>query len=355
MNDVPETVLQETLDLLEQGNSIEQILALHPDYAASLRPFLQTAAQLATLAPQPSLAAKQASQKAFLAHAANLKATPVRPSSWYRLRQILLPVVSLAVMLILFGVTAVSVSGAALPGDALYRVKRTVETVRLNQADDPETAVALMNEFIQRRIDEVQALLRTDRSELVTFEGEVQAIQPEQWIVAAIAVGVDGNTNKDEQLQMGHLAQVTGRTGNGTLLAVSITMVKGDVAEPEQEPTPEPSPVPPTATATQTPSPEPTDEPTATQTLTATPTSTATATPTATSTATATPTATATATATPPPPPPPPPPDNNNNNGNDNGNSNDDDDDDDDDDGDSGNRNDNKNDNRDDSDNNNDD
>ncbi|MEZ4593267.1 MAG: DUF5667 domain-containing protein [Chloroflexota bacterium] len=359
MNDVPESLLQESLDLLEQGLSIEQILARYPDQAEALRPFLQTAAQLAVLAPQPSLAAKQRSQKAFLAHAESLKGTPVQPSPWYRLRQILLPLVSLAVVLILFGATAVSVSGSAIPGDTLYPVKRLVEDVRLSRADSPETAVALAETRRQERIREVQTLLRTGRAAETEFEGEVQAMQTDQWTVAEIDIQLNAETRITGLPRLGELARVNGRTENGVFIAETIEILTGSVAEPEQEPTLEPNPPQvPTATATPTQAPTlaPTQEPTATVTLTASPTpsSTATALPTMTPTQLPLPTATLVPTQ------PPPSNDNNNNNGGNGGdnnnnndddgqNSNDDDDDndddnansnDDDDDGDSGNSND---------------
>ena len=164
MNNVPEALLQDCLDFMEQGESIEQILARYPELEAEIRPFLETAVQLVNLAPQPSLAAKQKSQKAFLAHAEGLKVAPIQPTSWYRLRQILLPLVSLGAVLFLFITTAVSVSASAIPGDALYSVKRVVENFRLVQTSDPETAVALQEQYRQERIREVQALLRTGRS-----------------------------------------------------------------------------------------------------------------------------------------------------------------------------------------------
>ncbi|MBK7893527.1 MAG: hypothetical protein IPJ90_01225 [Anaerolineaceae bacterium] len=276
MNDVSESVLQESLDLLEQGLPIEQILARYPDHVAALRPFLQTALQLATVAPQPSLAAKQRSQKAFLAHAESLKVTPVQPSAWYRLRQILLPLVSLAAVVILFGATAVSVSGSAIPGDTLYTVKRLVEDVRLNGADDPETAVALVESYRQERIREVQTLLRTGRAAEASFEGEVQALQTDQWTVAEIDIQLNAATRITGQPRLGELARVNGRTENGVFTAETIEILTGSVAEPEQEPTPEPSPPAApsaTATATLTPTPAPTEAltATATATLTATP------------------------------------------------------------------------------------
>ncbi|WP_420629729.1 DUF5667 domain-containing protein [Candidatus Leptofilum sp.] len=333
MNNVPEALLQESLDLLEQGETVETILTRYPEHAADLRPFLETAVQLTTLAPQPSLAAKQTSQKAFLAHAESLKVSPVRPSPWYRLRQILLPIASLALVLILFATTAVSVSGSAIPGDALYSVKRLVETVRLNWADDPETAATLAETYRQERIREVQALLRTGRSAEVTFEGEVMAIQPNEWLVDLIEVQLDEATAIEGQPQVGEQARVNGRADNGILAATTIIMLTGTSVptEPEQTPTTVPTAtVEPTATVTQEPTPEPTE--TANPTSIPTTELTATPMPTTTPAITETPTGAPPPSATPPPTQPPPDDDNGNDNGNDN---------DDDDDGDNGNGNDN--------------
>jgi len=299
MNNVPETVLQDCLDFMEQGESIEQILARYPELESELRPFLETAAQLTNLAPQPSLAAKQQSQQAFLAHAAGLKTTPIQPSPWYRLRQLLLPLVSLAVVLILFVTTAVSVSTSAIPGDALYSVKRLVENVRLNQASNPETAMALIEQYRQERIREVQALLRTGRSAEVMFEGEIEAIQPEEWTVATINVLLVADTSiGGGKPQVGETARVNGRTENSMLIASLIEVLTGSAATPEPEPTPEPrQTIAPTITATATatataePTEEPTVEPTPTQTATATPQPTATITPLPTATPSPMPTA----------------------------------------------------------------
>ena len=281
MHNVPESVLLEALDFLERGESIEQIITRFPEVAPQLRLFLETATQLATAAPQPSLSAKQKSQELFLEHAASLKVAPLRPSPWYRLRQILLPIASLALVLILFVSTAVSVSASAIPGDALYSIKRLVETVRLNQATDPETAVALMEQFREERIREVQVLLRTGRTAEVTFEGIVNDFQDNQWTVATIKVTVAETTEIVGTPQIGELARVNGRTENGELFASAIQMLTGSIGNPEPTPAPEPMPTPtlaptieePSATSTPVPTQPPTESPTATSTATALPTS----------------------------------------------------------------------------------
>ena len=287
MNHVPETVLQESLDLLESGEPIEAILTRYPEMADALRPFLETAAQVASFASQPSLAAKQKSQKQFLAHAESLKAAPIRPSRSYRLRQILLPIASLALLLLLFATAAVSVSSSAIPGDVLYPVKRLVETVRLNLTSDPEAAVALIEQYREERIREVQALLRTNRTADVMFDGLVENIEDSHWTVASIQTFVTESTVISGTPQLDEWARVNGRTQNGRLFATTIEMLTGSPNAPEANPTPQ---TPSAITAT----PSATADPTATE---ATPSATAAVDPTLTATSTETATATATATA----------------------------------------------------------
>lgn len=321
MNNVPEAVLQECLDYMEQGESVDAIIARFPELGAELRPFLETAVQLAALAPQPSLAAKQQSQKAFLAHAASLKVTPIRPSTWYRVRQTLLPLASLALLLILFSAAAVSVSASAIPGDALYPVKRLVENVRLNRTDDPTAAADLLAEFDQERIREVQTLLRTGRSAEVTFDGVVEMIQPEEWTVAKIDVALVDETQLVGSSKVGDLVRVNGRTDRGTLTAITIELLNVASTTPEPMPTPValPTNVPtPTPTVTLEPTKEPAEEPTVTPTTK----------PTAAATHTPEPTATLLPTLPPPtatPVPTQPPANDNGNDNDDNGNDNDDD------------------------------
>ncbi len=326
MNNVPEAVLQECLDYMEQGESVDAIIARFPEVGAELRPFLETAVQLAALAPQPSLAAKQQSQKMFLAHAASLKVPPIRPSTWYRVRQILLPLASLALLLILFSTAAVSVSASAIPGDALYPVKRLVENVRLNRTDDPTAAADLLAEFDQERIREVQTLLRTGRSAEVTFDGLVEMIQPEEWTVAKIDVALVDETQLVGRPKVGDLVRVNGRTDRGTITAITIELLNAASTTPEPEPTPIPTAVPTRV---------PTLTPTATLKPTTSPTREATVIPTTGPTAAPTVTPELPATIVPTLPPPPtatplptqPPGDDNGNDNGDDGNSNDDDDD----------------------------
>ncbi len=321
---VSDQTLMAALDMLEQGMSANDILARFPEEAEGLRPFLNTAAQLSVLAPNPPREAKAASRKAFLAAAAAPAAIVSRPW-WFWLRKALAPTLALAAFLIFFGVAFVSASATSLPGDALYNTKLFVEQARLARAGSPEDRMALIEQFREERIREVEMLLLSGRDADVTFDGLIETLADDHWVVASILVGITGETAVEGHPQIDELARVYGRTHEGNLTASRIIVLTGDAPPPEPVP-PVDTEETPTPTVTATPSHTPTATPTATSTSTPTTTSTATPTATETPTKTPTPTETVTPTLTPtytPTPPPaatqPPPSNNDNDNENDNG------------------------------------
>ena len=174
MKDQTELILIACLDRLEMGESIDDILQQYPDVAAELRPVLETAVFMNQLAISPTLAAKEKSQATMLRHAETLRGSRVRTVSWgQRLRQILLPVASLALLLLMLGAVLVPVSASALPGDVLYGLKRQVESFRLSRASDPEALLGLVETLRDERHREIEALLRGNRDAVVELEGLV--------------------------------------------------------------------------------------------------------------------------------------------------------------------------------------
>ncbi|MEJ2750241.1 MAG: DUF5667 domain-containing protein, partial [Anaerolineae bacterium] len=288
MKEYLEVALIECLDALEQGETVDQVLARYPDLADQLLPMLETAVALPQINIQPSLAAQHRSRDAFLAQASAMKDEKVvRPSPWLNLRRILMPIASLALVIILFAAGLGPLSANALPGDTLYEVKILVENARSALTLNPAADAALTEQFNQRRIQEVKTLLAENRTEDVAFTGDIEAIQPDSWTISGMAMQVTAETQIfGGDPFVGQMAMVDGRTQDGSLTATTITLL------PSNEP-------PPTATPTATDLPTATPEPTET----ATPSPTFTYTPAPTSTPTDVPTATATATESPEPSP----------------------------------------------------
>ena len=355
-----ERMLIECLDALEQGASLDRILARYPNDQEQLRPLLETAVRLSKLNVQPSLAAQARSRDAFLSEAAaQTETVNERPSPWLNLRRILMPVASLVVILLIFGVGLLPLSAAALPGDALYGAKRLIENTQLTFTADPAGQAALNEQFKQNRIEEINALLSTDRAAAVAFEGTIEVIQPGAWTIAGLRTQITSSTRiVGGDPVIGQMAMVNGRTQSGMLVGTMISL-----APTNNPPTATPTATP-SSTATATPDPTDTIIPTETASPTTTPTATATPTTTATPIEEPDPTATIQPTASPtmqPLPTATPTPgdddnsndngddDNSNDNANDNANDNDNNND-----NDNDNSNDNSNDNANDNDNDND-
>ncbi|MBK8905262.1 MAG: hypothetical protein IPM53_29035 [Anaerolineaceae bacterium] len=348
MKIVEEKLLFECLEQFEAGVPVETLLAKHPQAAVEIEKFLTVVVQLQQLRLQPSLAAKRQSQKVFLQQAEQLRAAARQARfSWRGLRQTLLPLASLALFVVLFGFTLLFSAASAVPGDMLYEAKLWVESYQLEQAGDATAVFTLRRQMNDERVREVKAILRTNQTAALAFEGHINTRQGSNWIIAGVPVAVNDQTQVEGFAAIGALVLVNGRAENGHFYASHIVVLEDGPATATVTPTATTTAV---ATGTATQLPTATTPSSATPTLTATPTASATpdttSTPTPTLTSTATrelPTATATVTAAPPtavPPTATPQPlpttvvnddnnsnDNNNDNsgggGNDNGNSND--------------------------------
>lgn len=314
MNELPESILIEALDLLEAGLSVEEIVARYPARAAELRPLLLTAARLATLSTQPAVTAERRSRAAFLAASAGQAAAPRRAAGFGRLARLLAPALAVLLVVFLGGAALAGASGSAAPGSALYGVEQFVEGARLALARDPERAAELRERFRQERIAEIEQLLAGGVAADVALAGTVEAMDGGRWTVAGLPVDVTADTVVDGSPVIGAWVEIAGQTAAGAVLAMRVTVVSAPPTPPRLESTP-PSPSPAT-TASPTPS------------VSATPAATATPAPT-TSASTATGTSAPPPTATPviqdPTAPPPPassatptPHDDDDDNGNDN-------------------------------------
>ncbi|WP_420631143.1 DUF5667 domain-containing protein [Candidatus Leptofilum sp.] len=362
MKIVHEQILFDCLEQFEAGVPIELLLAKYPHAADEIERFLTVAAQLQQLGVQPTLAAKQKSQKLFLQQAAQMRvAQRQRWFSWRTVQRTLMPLASMALVTILVGLTFLFASASSVPGDFLYDTKRWVETWQLEQAVDATAVFNLNTQQNVERLREVKSLLRTDETANVSFEGIINTKQGNHWAIAGVSVRLTEDTVVAEGAEIGALVLVNGRASEGHLYASQITVLQPvagtatpaatatATAEPTNTNTYSPTETAvatttqtatsvtpaittPTVTATPKATTTPANEtPIATTTPRVTVTNSPEPTPTSTPTATATPEATSTSTAVPPtstsqPHPtitPTPDNDNDNDNGNDNDNDND--------------------------------
>lgn len=331
MNTEFEKILIDSLDALDRGDSIAAVLSRYPGQEETLRPFLETAALFADLNLQPSLAAQSRSKQAFLGQANALRPRPTGVVWWRRWQRALVPAFALLVIFLLFSAALLPLSANAMPGDALYSVKRLAENGRLAATGSADRKLELIERYKETRRLEIQQILAANQDiEGLVFEGIIETMDETNWQVSGLTVQIAATTQIVGKPQMGLLAIVNGRTRQGAFIAQSI-LIPGEgmtlfLPTPTQTPsaTSTHTAVP---SATLTPTPTQTLEPTATHTpsptVTHTPSPTATRRPpTATPTATAVPAATITNT----PVPQPTSDDNSNDNSNDNSDDSDDND-----------------------------
>jgi hypothetical protein len=310
-------ILDQCLEQLNKGQSVEDCLAPYPAIAVQLAPLLRLAQQIAALRQdeQPSPAALQAARQKVLREAvrmsdahsgkSSLARIPWRLSLQPILRRSMAAVLAASLLLVmLLGTGAVAASANSLPGDALYPVKRASEEVRLLLAFDQQTKAQLQHDMDERRIEEAKAVADSQRVVELAFRGRVEQMQDGRWTVSGVSIEISPDTVIEGRIALGDQVQVQVRSlSDGTLQALSVSREPQELAP---LPTATPTEPEPTATLTASVTPTRVPPPTSAPAQPAQPTQ-----PPATSTAQPTftprPTFTSTPTITPVPPTPVPP------------------------------------------------
>jgi len=224
MNKHLSDILQDCLEAVEKGDSLDDVLARYSSAAASLRPLLEAAqAARSVNLPPASQNAATLGRARVLTATARLRARSAprrRTGTALRVSFVIAAVLGFLVM------TAVglgSVSAQALPGDVLYPLKRTFENTRLQFSPDPIAQEELQEEFNQLRVEETHTLILDGRIESVEFHGTVTAQITDGWMVAGIPVIINSQTNVTGIIAVGVEVDVTGQTmPDGRVQAASL-------------------------------------------------------------------------------------------------------------------------------------
>jgi hypothetical protein len=141
MSDRLSDALQQALESVARGSTVDQALAPYPDLTSELRPLLEAALAATGLAPREvPLAALARSRRRALARAAGLKAAAPRPARLSLLPRFALAVAALVIILGL-GLDGISTAAAIAPGRRPLSVKIVSEELQLrsNHPDDRRT------------------------------------------------------------------------------------------------------------------------------------------------------------------------------------------------------------------------
>jgi len=188
------SLLEYFLARLEAGENLESILAQFPDKAGKLRPLL-TAALKAHDSGAPlriPASAQIDSRTRFLAEANRLQKK--QPGFLPHLR--FAGAAALVVFIFIVGLFGTGLASAkAVPGEALYPVKRAVERAQLALTIDQVTRLNLEEEFDRRRVSETETLTKAGSLESVTLAGPLNESTDQTWTVG----GVQLNLTPDQE------------------------------------------------------------------------------------------------------------------------------------------------------------
>lgn len=163
-------ILDECIRRLSRGDTVEDCLASYPQVQADLEPQLRLIARLARAYDfTPSLASKVRGRERVIAELRALERrrvaarVPWRPAMFRWPPRWAAAVVSLIVIMLASGAATVAAAGGALPGEALYPVKRAAEQARLSTEFSQPAKVQLHVQHAERRAEEINKLVRRGR------------------------------------------------------------------------------------------------------------------------------------------------------------------------------------------------
>lgn len=180
MEIIKQEIVDECLELLRQGQSVEECLDSHPEEAMELEPILRAAVSVRSdLAAELPLAARIRMKSQVMAEwdrqhqpgrwsskvASFLSRLSPFPKSAALPRWAFATAI-LVVALSLGGLGTNTAAANAVPGDMLYPVKELREGVELWLARSPEDKVEMYTNLVKERVDEVQKMAEREAADL---------------------------------------------------------------------------------------------------------------------------------------------------------------------------------------------
>ncbi len=233
-------ILDECLKAIEAGQNTESILARYPDQAEELRRMVAAAgaARAAGSFEIPGTSLERGRVN-VLRRAADMRiAKTAKAQAGMKPGWRLATSLALVFILVATSTRLVSASSGALPGDQLYPVKRSWESLQLFFVFQEEEHQVLQSRFTQERLDETSKLLVQGRSAPISFSGLVMQQQDGTWLVSGIRVVITPNTLMPARsIGASEPVTISGITrSDGTVVAEQVQLLDPGVALPPLEP-----------------------------------------------------------------------------------------------------------------------
>lgn len=247
-------ILECCLQELSRSDDVEASLALYPQHADQLRPLLQVAQAACDYydAVPEAPGGLAAGRERLLAVAAEQRSERERARRFIPVRRgaqkvrfvfgtRLVPVVLAVVVGMAVLVTGVVwAAGDSVPGDSLYPVKLIVEDTRLAIAAAPADQIDMLMQFIEERVDEIQALVRAGErvpdDAIVRMERHIErAMTQAAWATDAEMTSLLMQVSERTRIQAQVLEQVrataSGQSQAGLTRAMAVCEHAARIAE----------------------------------------------------------------------------------------------------------------------------
>ena len=165
MPNMIEDILEDCLDLMRRGASMEDCLELYPEFTHELEPLLVSSSRAEALLAEPLSGGARSRIRGLVLqqwdkiHAPKRRSwrLPLFAPKWAAMAA------ALVVALMVGGSGTVFASGYSVPGDALYPVKQVREEVQLWLTRSAEAKVEMYTSLVNQRADEIRALAAAGR------------------------------------------------------------------------------------------------------------------------------------------------------------------------------------------------
>ena len=238
--------LDDCIDRLASGQSVEQCLETHPGYHTDLRPLLELG--MSTHSLLGDMQEIQQARQQVMARMEREIIMPVTSYRWFNNRPYRLAYAArIAAVLVFLMATVGVLAQSSLPGDFLYPTKRFTEQIGLAITD---YAPALEDVIAQRRLNEVQQVMQLGREADIVFTGRIDEIASDSLVIEGLMVQLEPDILTYGSYQSGEMVEVTAHsTRNGQLFSWQLRLVErqGHEAQPlpiatQQVPTDSPMP-----------------------------------------------------------------------------------------------------------------
>jgi hypothetical protein len=173
-------LFDQLLEEMQKGMTVDQCLAMYPEYADELKPLLEIVRSIADLSvPEPREQAVAETLRQVRVH--NRKEEHRKPfllRPFIPWQPALVRAAAIVILIIAIGWTTASLSARSLPGEPLYSVKRLTERIEYSVAFNAYQKAVLHLRFADRRTQEFSYTFtpgeKIDRALLSAMLNEVQ-------------------------------------------------------------------------------------------------------------------------------------------------------------------------------------